>query len=52
MVQWSGLLTFTAEGPCSIPGEGTKIPQASWHGQIIIIIIIREFEGGGYKANI
>ena len=30
MVQWLGLHAFTAEGPGSIPGEGTKIPQAAW----------------------
>ena len=29
MVQWLGLCTFTAEGPRSIPGQGTKIPQAA-----------------------
>ena len=29
MVQWLGLHAFTAEGPGSIPGGGTKIPQAS-----------------------
>ena len=27
-VQWLGLCTFTAEGTGSIPGQGTKIPQA------------------------
>ena len=27
-VQWLGLRAFTAEGPGSIPGRGTKIPQA------------------------
>ena len=27
-VQWLGLSTFIAEGPGSIPGWGTKIPQA------------------------
>ena len=27
-VQWLGLLSFTAEGQGSIPGWGTKIPQA------------------------
>ena len=32
-VQWSGLGTFTAEGLGSIPGQGTKIPQAMWCGQ-------------------
>ena len=29
MVQWLGLLAFTAKGPGSIPGQGTKIPQAT-----------------------
>ena len=28
-----GLSTFTAEGPGSIPGQGTKIPQAIQQGQ-------------------
>ena len=28
-VQWLGLYAFTAEGPGSIPGWGTKIPQAT-----------------------
>ena len=32
-VQWLGLLTFTAEGTGSIPGWGTKIPQAVRPGQ-------------------
>ena len=27
---WLGLCAFTAKGPGSIPGWGTKIPQASW----------------------
>ena len=31
MVQWLGLLTFTAEGAGSIPSCGTKILQATWH---------------------
>ena len=26
-------LTLTAEGLCSIAGQGTKIPQAAWHSQ-------------------
>ena len=34
VVQWLGLC-FTAEGLGSIPGPGTKIPQAMWHGQKI-----------------
>jgi len=39
-VQWLGLSGFTAVGLVSIPGQGTKILQATWCGQIIIIIII------------
>ena len=31
-VQWLGLSTFTAKGTGSIPGRGTKIPQAAWCG--------------------
>ena len=33
MVQWLGLGVLTAGAPDSIPGQGTKIPQAMWHGQ-------------------
>lgn len=33
MVQWLELRAFTAEGQGSVPGLGTKIPQASWRGQ-------------------
>ena len=33
-VQWLGLSTSTAQGAGSIPGQGTKIPQAVWCGQI------------------
>ena len=32
-VQWLGLCDLTAEGPGSIPGQGTKIPQAAQRGQ-------------------
>ena len=32
-VQWVGIHAFTAEGPDSILGWGSKIPQATWHGQ-------------------
>ena len=31
-VQWLGLCAFTAEGAGSIPGWGTKVLQATWHG--------------------
>ena len=31
--QWLGLRVFAAEGPGSIPGQGTKIPQATQRGQ-------------------
>ena len=33
VVQWLGLHVFTAKGMGSIPGQGTKIPQARQHGQ-------------------
>ena len=33
VVQWLVLGAFTAEGPDSIPSQGTKIPQAAWRGQ-------------------
>ena len=32
-VQWLGLCVFTAEGWGSIPGRGTKIPQATCSSQ-------------------
>ena len=32
-IQWLGLHALPAEGPGSIPGQGTKIPQAVWWGQ-------------------
>ena len=32
-VQWLGFRAFTAEGAGSIPGRGTKIPEAAQHGQ-------------------
>ena len=34
VVQWLGLGAFTAKGLDSIPGQGTKIPQASLCSQI------------------
>ena len=33
MVQWLGLHASTVGGKGSIPGQGTKIPQAAWCGQ-------------------
>ena len=33
VVLGSGLHTFTAKGLGSVPGWGTKITQAAWHGQ-------------------
>ena len=39
MVQQLGLCTLTAKGLDSIPGWGTKILQAAWRGQKIMIII-------------
>jgi len=40
VVQWLGHGAFTAEGLCSIPGQGTKIPQTTCHSQIIIIMMM------------
>ena len=34
MVQWLGVQAFTTEGIGSIPGQGTKIPQATWPKEI------------------
>ena len=34
-VQWLRLCASTAGGTGSIPGRGTKIPHATWHGQKI-----------------
>ena len=31
--QWLALGAFTAVGLGSVPGRGTKNPQAAWHGQ-------------------
>ena len=31
VVQWLEFHTLTAEGPGSIPGQGTNIPQAAQH---------------------
>ena len=33
MIQWLGLYTSTAKGTGSIPGRGTKLPQAILHSQ-------------------
>ena len=33
MAQWLGLRDFTARGTGSIPGQGTNISQAAWHGK-------------------
>ena len=35
-VQWLGLRALTAKGPASVPGWGTKIPQATQWSQIYI----------------
>ena len=33
VVSWLELCVFTAEGPDSILGQGTKTPRATWHGK-------------------
>ena len=37
-VQWLRHFDLTAKGPVSIPGQGTKIPQAAQHGWKIKIL--------------
>ena len=32
-IQWLGPRALTAGALGSVPGQGTKIPQATWHGQ-------------------
>ena len=32
VIQWLGVCTSTTGGTGSIPGLGTKIPHAAWHG--------------------
>ena len=32
-VQWIRLRAPNAVGPGSVPGQGTKVPYATWHGQ-------------------
>ena len=39
MVQWLELHTFTAQGPGSIPGGGTKIPQPAALSKIKTVYI-------------
>ena len=41
VVQWLGLGAFTAKGPGSIPGQGTKISQA-WSGNKDLINLVTE----------
>ena len=51
MVQWLGLHPFTAEDSSSVPGPGSKIPQAAWHSQkkyiyiYSIILTVRQDQG-------
>ena len=33
VLQWLETLSFHCRGMSSKPGQGTKIPHASWHGQ-------------------
>ena len=54
-VQWLRLHTSTAGGTDSIPGQGTKIPQATWHSQKKkknIYIYIYDFPGGPVVKNL
>ena len=40
VVQWLGLCAFTADGAGSIPGGGTKIPQAERHSHVVFNKIV------------
>ena len=41
VVQWLGLCTFATKSVGSIPGQGTKIPQAAvWQKVLPVIFII------------
>ena len=44
VVQWLGLRAFTAEGPGSVPGWGTEIPQAVRGSQKNFFLIFRQRE--------
>ena len=35
-VKWLRLHMSNAGNVCSIPGQGTKIPRAMWHGQYVL----------------
>ena len=39
-VQWLGLCASIAGGRGSIPGQGTKIPQAAWCGKKKKILLL------------
>ena len=40
MIQWLGLCMSTGVGPGSIPGQGTRIPQAAWQEKKVTMIIV------------
>ena len=46
-VQWLRLSAFTAVGLGSVPGRGTKNPQAAWHGQKK-----KKRNAGGHKPGV
>ena len=50
MVWWLGLRAFIAIGQGLIPGWGTKILQAVWHGQKKKLLAILDWWGGSRKV--
>ena len=50
-VQWLGLCASTVGGAGSIPGQGTKIPHATWHGQKINRSLKKKERERGFKMK-
>ena len=42
VVQWLGLCAFTAEGTGSIPGRGSRIPQAAAKKKVDTVSVIQK----------
>ena len=51
LVQWVGLGTFTTGARNSIPGQGTKIPQAMQHSQKKFFLIKKLNISCGWKVS-
>ena len=54
-LQWSGLITVTAVGLGSVPGQGTKILQATRHSLCVCVCVCvcaRKHGYSNYKTNL